>query len=277
MKKIIIPIVALLISFGFSMVITRLITWKRRKAGTLTRKRRILVFVLVLLFVYFSSGFVYFSIYSHATDQALAYMNGSGTVKVSEVDTGYFFDGPGTEDAYIFYPGAKVDEKAYAELMVKLAERGVDCFLVKMPLHMAFLGRDKATKVMQTYDYKRWYIGGHSLGGAIAGAYIHEHPEGLSGAVMLAAYWDGDIPEGLPIVTITGTEDHVLNWDSFENGKKKWTSDVTWVSIKGGNHSQFGDYGFQKGDGEATISREEQLRQVVEAAMTMIQAQRDVV
>ena len=28
--------------------------------------------------------------------------------------------------------------------------------------------------------------------------------------------------------------------------------------IEGGNHAQFGDYGLQKGDGQAGISREEQ-------------------
>jgi hypothetical protein len=31
-----------------------------------------------------------------------------------------------------------------------------------------------------------------------------------------------------------------------------------WVEIKGGNHSQFGHYGHQLSDGDATISREAQ-------------------
>ena len=33
--------------------------------------------------------------------------------------------------------------------------------------------------------------------------------------------------------------------------------------MEGGNHSQFGNYGEQKGDGKATISAEEQQRQTV--------------
>jgi hypothetical protein len=37
------------------------------------------------------------------------------------------------------------------------------------------------------------------------------------------------------------------------------------VVIEGGNHAQFGNYGKQKGDPDATISREEQQDKAVEA------------
>ena len=37
------------------------------------------------------------------------------------------------------------------------------------------------------------------------------------------------------------------------------------VAIDGGNHAQFGHYGKQKGDPDATISREEQQRIAVDA------------
>ena len=37
------------------------------------------------------------------------------------------------------------------------------------------------------------------------------------------------------------------------------------VVIEGGNHAQFGNYGKQKGDADATISREEQQNIAVEA------------
>ena len=56
-----------------------------------------------------------------------AYITSGNTVAVSQIDEGYFFDGPGTEDALIFYPGAKVDETSYAPLLNSLAEQGVDC------------------------------------------------------------------------------------------------------------------------------------------------------
>jgi len=37
------------------------------------------------------------------------------------------------------------------------------------------------------------------------------------------------------------------------------------MTIEGGNHAQFGSYGPQPGDNEATISAQEQLDQTVEA------------
>jgi hypothetical protein len=43
-----------------------------------------------------------------------------------------------------------------------------------------------------------------------------------------------------------------------------------WVAIEGGNHAQFGWYGPQSGDGTATISREEQQRQIVAATLELL-------
>ena len=40
--------------------------------------------------------------------------------------------------------------------------------------------------------------------------------------------------------------------------------------IEGGNHCQFGSYGFQKGDNEASISHEEQMYKTVETVVSFI-------
>jgi hypothetical protein len=40
-----------------------------------------------------------------------------------------------------------------------------------------------------------------------------------------------------------------------------------WVVIEGGNHSQFGYYGFQLGDNRATISRSAQQAATLEAIL----------
>ncbi|OGO28539.1 MAG: hypothetical protein A2Z16_17550 [Chloroflexi bacterium RBG_16_54_18] len=42
------------------------------------------------------------------------------------------------------------------------------------------------------------------------------------------------------------------------------------IIIGGGNHSQFGWYGNQPGDAEATISREEQQAQVLQATLQLL-------
>jgi hypothetical protein len=44
------------------------------------------------------------------------------------------------------------------------------------------------------------------------------------------------------------------------------------IRIDGGNHSQFGSYGFQPGDWPATISRAEQQRLTLEATLEMLRA-----
>lgn len=41
--------------------------------------------------------------------------------------------------------------------MYRLAEQGMDCFLIKMPCNLAFLGQNKAGNVMDSYKYERWY------------------------------------------------------------------------------------------------------------------------
>lgn len=42
-------------------------------------------------------------------------------------------------------------------------------------------------------------------------------------------------------------------------------NDYTKQVIKGGNHAQFGNYGLQKGDGQATISRKAQQQATAQA------------
>jgi hypothetical protein len=46
---------------------------------------------------------------------------------------------------------------------------------------------------------------------------------------------------------------------------------TTEVIIEGGNHAGFGDYGVQDGDGEASLSGEEQRKITVEAVMEILQ------
>ncbi len=275
MKRIIIPLVALIGALVVSVLFSILLTLKRKKEGKPTRRARIVIFTIFMMLLFFGGGFVYFSIYSHAAEQAMVYMESTDTVSVSEISKGYYFDGPGTEDALVFYPGAKVDEKAYSELMMSLADDGIDCFLISMPFHMAFLGKNIAGDVIDEYSktgYKHWYICGHSLGGAIAANYAAEKENGaIDGIVMLAAYATEKLPEKLKVMTVIATNDHVINMEEYEKNRKNLPADSQEIVIQGGNHSRFGDYGEQAGDGEATISRDEQIKQVCESIVRLVQ------
>ena len=153
--------------------------------------------------------------------------------------------------------------------MYQLAESGIDCFLVDMPFHMAFFGMNRAEEIMQEYNYEAWYLGGHSLGAAMAANfaadYVEDHTDGIRGLLLLAAYPTKDLSTSdMSVVTVYGSEDGVLNMDKIVAGRELMPQDYKEVCIEGGNHAQFGSYGTQKGDGTAAIPAEEQWARTVE-------------
>ena len=217
-------------------------------------KKRILILSAVILVLAVMIA-VYLSDYSKADATALAALESSGTVEVTETDYGWFFDGPGTDAALVFYPGAKVEATAYAPLLRLLAENGTDVCLAEVPARMAFLAVNKAEKVMAGYDYDNWFTGGHSLGGWAAEHYASKHGEGLQGVVLFAARPRDGV--GVPELVLCGSEDGLVKpaetLDAGDVGEN-----VTLEIIEGGNHAQFGSYGTQSGDGTATVSAEAQ-------------------
>jgi hypothetical protein len=72
---------------------------------------------------------------------------------------------------------------------------------------------------------------------------------------------------GIPALSILGTNDEVVNAAKYQNGRAYLPEDTVYYTIEGGNHSQFGDYGHQSGDGEPGVSEEEQLSQTVKTTV----------
>ncbi|MBQ4177211.1 MAG: alpha/beta hydrolase [Lachnospiraceae bacterium] len=207
---------------------------------------------------------IYTGQYYHAGAAAHSMLQSDETVSVTQTDYGWFFDGPSETDALIFYPGAKVETCAYAPLLHGLAEKGMDVCLVKIPFRLAFFGINKANRVMKVHDYEHWYIGGHSLGGAMAAYYAAGHAAQLTGVILLAAYPTKPLADNLRVITIYGSEDGVLNRKKVAEGAKYMPENHMEFVIQGGNHAQFGDYGEQKGDEKAAISAQEQQHQAEE-------------
>ena len=227
--------------------------WKKMAAAVL-----LLIALAAVLFV---------TDYYHAGDTAKKALE-SDTVQVEKTSYGWFFDGPADDAVFVFYPGAKVEETAYAPLLHSLAENGIDVCLVKMPLHFAVLGMNAADSVFEQHSAEKRYIGGHSLGGAVAANYAAEHE--LDGVILLAAYPTKEVEE--PMLMIYGSEDGVLNMDQVAAAAQYGT--VKEVVIAGGNHAGFGDYGEQAGDHAAAITAGEQ-RQTARNAMTEWLAERE--
>ena len=206
---------------------------------------------------------VYVGSYYHADATAEAALVSDENVRVTQTEFGWLFDGPSDESALIFYPGGKVEATAYAPLCRRLAQTGADVCLVEMPFRLAVFGKDKADKIVDNMEYNNWYIGGHSLGGAIAAMYAAEHGDQLDGVVLLAAYATKPLEERLPTVLIYGSEDGVLSMEKYRENIAHAPVQATEHVIEGGNHAQFGSYGNQKGDGEALISPEQQVEETV--------------
>ena len=206
---------------------------------------------------------VFFFTYYHADGVALMALESDADVKVSETDYGYYFDGESTEDVLIFYPGARVEETAYAPLLRRIAETGVDVCLVKMPLRFAIFGINKADDVVAEYNYKNWYIGGHSLGGAMAAKYAAKHQDKIRGVFLLAAYTVDTLGREQKAAICYGDQDKIVNLKRIEE-ISRYALLYEIEVIPGGNHAQFGNYGFQRNDGTATISAETQQEMAVE-------------
>lgn len=167
----------------------------------------------------------------------------------------------------VFYPGALVDPDAYSIWAKKLANAGYTVKIAHFPLDMAVL-KAKAADSM-TGKKEKFVIGGHSMGGAMAARYASQSTKKkLKGIFFLAAYADqkGRLDDKtFPALSITASQDGVLNWKNYQKGKKYLPKSTTFVSIKGGNHAGFGSYGDQRGDKKASISNQKQQRLIAQA------------
>ena len=168
-----------------------------------------------------------------------------------------------SDTGIIFYPGGLVEYKDYIPLLTLFAQKGITCVIVKMPLDFAIFDIGAAGKITGQFpQVKSWYIGGHSLGGAMAASYTARHQEDFEGLILLAAYSTHDLSDsGLKVLSIYGSKDGVLNMKRYQKYKKNLPSvgkGLTEIIIDGGNHGQFANYGAQKGDYMPEISRDEQ-------------------
>ena len=230
---------------------------------------RIILAALVLL-VFACGG--YLCDYYHAEPEALEVFAPVGVIGTETTEEGdRVFGAKDADVGFIFYPGGKVESLAYVPLMRALTEKGFLCVLVEMPFRLAVFDANAAEGISQQYpEIERWYIGGHSLGGSMAAAYVSECPDAFEGLVLLGSYSTADLAEtDLQVLSVYGSEDQVLNRENYEESKKNLPRDFEEVILEGGCHANFGMYGAQKGDGTPTMTREEQITLTADAFAAM--------
>ena len=174
---------------------------------------------------------------------------------------------------FIFYPGGKVEATAYEPLMEALASKGILCVLLEMPFHLAVFDVNAADGIQEQFpNITNWYIGGHSLGGAMASSYLSKNEASFHGLVLLGAYSTADLSSAsLKALSIYGSEDQVLNREKYDKYKTNLPKGFTEVVIEGGCHAYFGMYGAQDGDGMPVISNEEQIVLTANAVQNFIE------
>ena len=231
--------------------------------------------ILIVLSVIVVAGIKLF-VPQQADEIALAAMESDVLVEVSDQPTMIALVPKDIElqRGLIFYQGAKVPPEAYVPLLKPLAAQGILVVIPKMPLHYAVFGVDRAAEIQNAYpQITCWTIAGHSLGGSMAVEYASEHSFRLNGIIFLASYpakntsLHGMDIEGL---VIRGSLDGLVSDEEVDAVMDNFPSDTTFLMLEGGNHAQFGRYGWQNGDGEATISVEEQQEKTIQAMLEFI-------
>ena len=176
---------------------------------------------------------------------------------------------------FVFYPGGRVDYRAYAPQAEAIAKAGFKVVIVSMPLNFAFLGANRADDVISAFpDIDTWAVGGHSLGGAMAAEYVKAPPASVEGLILWAAYPadSNDRSEiNVEVLSIYASNDKVASLNEIQASKALLPEDSVFVEIEGGNHAGFGWYGPQNGDGDLQISKIDQQEQIVAATVTFLQ------
>jgi hypothetical protein len=216
---------------------------------------------------------LYLGSYYKADTAAIGAFLPEGTA-LKDLPDGTIVIGPEqAENGFIFYPGGKVAHTAYRPLMQQLSEKGVLCILVEMPFRLAVLNSDAAGDHLKKYpEIQNWYIGGHSLGGAMAANYLSENTDDFKGLVLLGAYSTKDLSKtNLKVLSVYGSEDKVLNATKYAKNKKNLPKNFTEIILAGGCHAYFGMYGTQKGDGVPTLSNTDQIIQTAGAILALME------
>jgi predicted esterase len=241
----------------------------------MTKKRKVILIVGIAIIMMIGVSLLYMMSYEQPMVAALAALKSDSSISVMTGETIVFTpQDMQAKTALIIYPGAKVPPEAYAPMGRAFAERGIKTIIVRMPFNLALFGVNKADKIIeQNGDIEKWYIAGHSLGGAMAAKYVKDHQAAMDGLILWAAYpgKSTDLSQAtLPVMSIYGTKDGLIQPGDISKTRHLLPESVQWVSIQGANHSQFGWYGFQKGDEVADMTREEQQHEIVEATMELI-------
>lgn len=192
------------------------------------------------------------------------------SVDVKHADGIWRFEPRGdvSERTLVFFPGALVDPRAYAPLAHAVAKEGFRVILIDLPRRGAFGGADSPELRMRVdralasvAGSGSVVLGGHSRGAVVASSTAARGLPNLGGVVLIGTSHPRDVDlSGLsvPVTKIVGTRDGLASPGEVRQNESLLPEHTRWIWVEGGNHSQFGWYGFQPMDRRATVPAAEQ-------------------
>lgn len=245
---------------------------RKRSVGAVIRKIWVTVGLLATL------GFVVWSLIAYrASGEARASLESDSAVNVMHEDgVWHFAPAPGGAAGtvgLVFFPGALVDPIAYAPLARAAAQAGFAAWIVGLPRRGVFGGADdpaveaRMRRVLNAPGAPgHWVVAGHSRGAVVASRVAANPPQGFAGLLLIGTSHPRDVDlSGLavPVTKIVGTRDGLASPGEVEANRAKLPASTRWIWIEGGNHSQFGWYGFQPLDRRATVDASEQRAEMI--------------
>ncbi|WP_229125179.1 alpha/beta fold hydrolase [Halapricum desulfuricans] len=223
-------------------------------------RERLAVWVVVIALLVVAGLLLYFGTPFHGSDASVQSVQNDDRIDLQRVDGGYVMQpaSGGSTTGLVFYPGARVHPDAYlASLSPLVTDAEVTVVIVKVPLNLAVVDQNAASDVIGSHGVEQWYVGGHSLGGAMACRYAGANRERVAGVVLLGSYCDRSIAgTDLRVLSVTGDADTVLDRSAYERNRANLPADATVVELSGVNHTQFGSYTGQRGDRPSGTSYE---------------------
>jgi len=238
--------------------------------------KSVIIVALVVIIISFIGGIVIWTAGTLGpSEQALLMLQSDSEVRIKLEDDLIAFEPVANQPSsgFILYPGARVDFRSYSPLLREIAAQNYVVIVLRSPLNIAFFNANGADEVMAAYPHiTNWVIGGHSLGGVVAASYVSRRPS-ISGLVLWAAYPADDtlMETKVKVLSIYGSNDRLTTPEDMLQSQDLLPPDTTFVEIRGGNHSQFGSYGLQPGDGKASITPEVQWAQIIDATILLME------
>jgi|GEM_PF-4448208 len=200
--------------------------WKTPERQTVHRQaKRLVGWLVVLAFVAITVAVVFLGTPFEGPSASIEAVDSDDGVSLERTNGGYVLE-PTETDAetgeptitdtnvgLVFYPGARVTPSAYVESLAPVArEANVTVVIPSMPLNLAIVDYGVARTGLRSHaataemaerpDIEQWYVGGHSLGGAMACWYADDHRDDVEGLVLYGSYCDRNIADrGLAVLS----------------------------------------------------------------------------